>query len=307
MAYQISNYQTGSWKVEVMTTVKTLAESVGWTTVENGYADATYTRWVFKSPAADFHVMFFCLTANRDSASTTNTNFFLYATACEDYSLVNHTLIRPANSSSLACSASNDSLGTTEYTSANVFNSLGYEYCNSPLASSGNTYAVCVTSDYIWIIPGAKTATYEVNPVWVGRFTSLVTSSSTNDAFRFIATNPVQATARATRSAMNANKASHSWALTTYAYTPVNTGSAVVGSSNWDLYQGGVGPTFSPVGIRRTSTSDIGSFGGLRGTFGNSIISGPNDGSTFDTATVSGIGTYVKASSNSYPIWFLRG
>lgn len=327
MAYIQRNVINGAytnnnqWKQSLMTAVKEACATAGWTTVEDAYADGTNTRWVFRSPDNSFYAVFFYVTANATMANSSYASNIQF-TICEGYDATAHTLTRPAVfTPSVAADAADNSVGSTSLSLATAFSSYGMGILGwNSSTTSITTYAVSVYADGIAItLDGSATA----STIALGAFESLLPNSSTNDpvclyAFASAAQSNTTAGITAsgivavTRSALNGGKAAHNWQNQIYSWVQkelYNSGN-LTNTSQWDLYQGGTGQVYSPVAFRRTTTTDISTYGSLRGRLKHIYIAG-GTGALYDQITI-GSTTYIQANTgNNYgsaaPFFFEKG
>lgn len=312
------------WKQSLMTATKAMCVAAGWTTIEDAYADGTYTRWVFRAPDSSFYAIFFGLTANIDSSGTTQFN--LYYTVCETYNSSTHGLARPAvfTTSTISADATDNTVGSTEITSlATLITTYGVGAIGTASTSSSttiNNYAVAVYSDGISITTDSSATSTNNAISYIGKFTSLVYNSSTNDPVPLciVSKMRVYATTNAaptvsdyvgvTRSALNGGKAAHIWLCYGLPWLNANItfGQTISTSSTWDLYQGGTGMAYMPYGFYRNSTADMASFGNLRGLLKHILMSQAS-AAAFDQTTIGGStyqfpGVATQTFGGYYPI-----
>lgn len=207
MAYSTGNFITiGSWKTELMDNLWTLLTALSWTRDENAYADGTYTRWVFTSPAADFSVMFFCATTGLSVSTSTTAGTgggYLYANILETYSAGSHNGTKPAvlnTTTTFACAGSGDTtLGAGTYTPTGlvgaatpgmlIINSTGNNTVGTAQAATSGSYHINAYSDQILLgvrfDNGGNGGTVSnqgwQNTIVAGKFTSAVVTPGTND------------------------------------------------------------------------------------------------------------------------------
>lgn len=316
MAYANVSSTTTPHQKTILDALKTAAEAEGWATIENAYADGTYTRYVFESPDADFYAVFWYHTSGATgSTSTTNS---LYATVCEEYSVSTRKLKRPAMhlSTATACaSASDTSVGTTEYTLADTITTFGFR----EIISSSNAWAssqpcyINVFSDWI-TVSARRRSTDNPGTLFVGKFTALIANASTNDPKRFIAGTLgtsgavpnlngtyYRGSCGATRSAMNGGKAAHDWRLHLVDYGSAYADFSPGNVAAFDMYQNGV--IFHPIVIVTSNNIVRDVYGFLRGRLPRTV--GSNGTGAFgDTFEVDGT-TYIAGSPWGH--WVQKG
>ena len=311
---------------QVLSAMSTSVVSAGWSVIENGYSDGTYTRYVFRSPAADFHAVFFFSNTtyntngnNNYSSSTVltaipSTSAFLGFTVCEGYNATTHNLIRPAvcTTNIVACSTTDDSAGSGEISLASTVTNYGAIF-QTPGASSswrtgsGTWYFNILTDSlslmFDQLVSTSPTQLSASGSLHAGKATSIVTNASTNDAYPYYATN-LQTGVFPTRSAMNANKTAHIWPLSLQLFG-IGTG-AVENASGSDIYQGG--PVFCPViAVRNNAATDRNTYGGIRLKMSRFLNQGANVTNTIaDTFTIGGT-VYIYAGNSPSGYWVQRG
>ena len=308
---------------QVLSAMSTSAVSAGWTVIENGYNDGTNVRWVFRSPAADFYVVFFFsnTTYNSNAGNSYQTaavstsipsGAFLGFTVCEGYNATTHNLIRPAvcTTNIVACSTTDDSVGSGEISLASTVTSYG-TWFQTPYAGTawkvgtGANWYFNILTDSLSLLfdAGVSTSPITSGSLHAGKATSIVTSASTNDAYPYYASNG--STICPTRSAMNANKTAHIWPLTTVVFG-IGSG-AVETAVGSDLYQGG--PVFAPaIGVRNNAATDRNTYGGIRLKMPRWLHcqGGSTTGTVADTFTIGGT-VYIYAGFVTGFLWIQRG
>ena len=310
-----------SVQAQVLGSLASAAVSTGWSVIENGYNDGTYVRYVFRSPAADFHTVFFFSVANYNTNlnNTGNTgvvtsvgnNAFLGFTVSEGYNATTHNLIRPAvclTGTTVACSATDDSVGSGEISLASTISTYGVMTITPSSGytwSTGGTWYANVLSDTLTLAWGTNVSVVGIGQgsFTGGKATSVVTSSSTNDAYPYYASYNL-AYIFPTRSAMNAGKPAHIWSLVPQLFG-VTSGAANT-AGGYDLYQ--AGPIFSPVvAYRSNAGTDRATYGGVRFKMHRILFSGTSSGVLIgDTFTVNGT-VYVYIGTPASSPWIQRG
>jgi hypothetical protein len=165
---------------------------------------------------------------------------------------------------------------------------------------NGGVNIVNAGSDYLLVCANAGYTSSSFNaPLYTGKFTSLVYNSASLDQYcigaNYVSQSGAESNIRTsftvTRSAQNANKASHSWTLTTAALlntTIVSVPNTVAGK---DITQNNK-YVVSPILLYR-STADKSTFGSVRGTLHNAVYIGSYTASGWDTFEVDGV-TYLS-------------
>ena len=318
MAYTLNVSTTTPHQKTILDAVKTTAESLAnpWTSVyAPSYNDGTRTRYVFKSPGTDPADSFYVVFWYHNTGATTTTAGIngngLFVTVCEDYNATTHELTKPAVFGNATCATGNDGINGGPYSLADTITNCGWIGARSSTGywTSGKTAHISVFSDGIAMTVDAGSTTSSC-VLYAGKFTSLIKDADTLDTRRFAAVALGAANnysggssgswhygiGGATRSARNAGKAAHSWALAASPFhtftSPDNPAIATAEDSLQD------GPVFSPVVLSRVGRATDGYlFGGLRARLPHVAIYGSNAGTYGDTFDISG-DDYISAADN---------
>jgi hypothetical protein len=309
MAYTIFDVvATATWKPDFMATFKTAVEAEGWVTQENDYNDGTYTRWVFRNGGSDFSIMFFCLTSQRGTASTTTSGLAaLYVAVGESYDTTTRELLKVAPLRNMA-TAADCSIGTTGHTPTSLVTAgtggPGFAFLsayNGSTATNPTRFAVNPRANQVDFAGRFGTTLY--SSFSVGELDSLVTSPTTNDPVTvyllgqsnmspsgtlLAGATVFSITLTTTRSAMNASAAAHSWSLLPQSEASRDAYLAGINSGSQDKYK--AGSYVSRLLAARSGSAST--FGRLRGVVPNWAVWMGSDLTIEDEVTV-GSDTYI--------------